>query len=34
MSLLDVWIVVVTILFFAGTVLFAIGCDRLQGGKR
>ena len=34
MTLFDLWLVVVIVLFFTGNVLFAIGCDRLRGGKR
>jgi hypothetical protein len=34
MTLFDLWLVIVTVLFFAGNVLFASGCDRLMGGKR
>jgi hypothetical protein len=33
MTLFDLWLVIVTVLFFAGNVLFASGCDRLMGGK-
>jgi hypothetical protein len=32
--LLDLWLAVVTVLFFAAVVLFAIGCDRLMGARR
>ncbi len=32
--LFDLWLVIVTILFFIGTALYAVGCDRLMGGKR
>jgi hypothetical protein len=34
MTLFDLWLVIVTVLFFAGNVLFAAGCDRLLGTKR
>jgi hypothetical protein len=30
----DLWLMVVTVLFFLGTALFAIGCDRMMGTKR
>lgn len=30
----DLWLVVVTMLFFAANILFALGCDRLRGGSR
>ncbi|MDB5074128.1 MAG: hypothetical protein JWO42_307 [Chloroflexi bacterium] len=32
--LFDLWLVVVTLLFFAVNVIYAIGCDRLMGTKR
>ena len=31
---LDLWLVIVTILFFAGTVILAIGFERMMGAKR
>jgi hypothetical protein len=34
MTLLDPWLVVVTVLFFVATTFFAIVCDRLRGNKR
>lgn len=34
MILLDSWLVIVTVLCFAGIGLFAAGCDRLLGTKR
>jgi hypothetical protein len=29
----DLWLVVVTVLFFLATVVFALGCERLMGTK-
>ena len=34
MQLFDGWLILVTGLFFALTAFFALGCDRLMGGKR
>jgi hypothetical protein len=34
MTLFDLWLVIVTILFFAATVIIAIGYDRLMETKR
>ncbi len=34
MTLFDLWLVVVTVLFFVANTFFVIGCDRLQGDKR
>jgi hypothetical protein len=30
----DLWLMIVTVLFFLATGAFAIGCDRLMGTKR
>ena len=34
MSLFDLWLVGVTLLFFLLNACFAMGCDRVMGGKR
>lgn len=34
MLLFDLWIVIVTILFFVAAAIVAIGYDRLMGAKR
>jgi hypothetical protein len=34
MTLFDIWLVIVTLLFFAANVILAVGCDRLMGRKR
>jgi hypothetical protein len=32
--LFDLWLMVVTVLFFVVTGVIAVGCDRLMGTKR